>query len=310
MDDHPLEAGHRLRAAAIREAAPLLGAEGAMYYVVARAADAIVRLHGCRGVDVSADAHARWGIGDGLVFVLGEGDPDHMAPVGQFAAPPDDFWQLPIVRWAFADLGYTAQLNTNVTAGAAHRGLVCFVRRGERGWDPPRKAQRAAHREVVPAFRAAWDLDVASSPPAGPLTIDADGALHGASELVGWARAHDFATWASRAFPKAHVPTPIGQTSLLSCAAAFVARVEDPRGGASYLFDPVRAMDLPPILTALSPTLKRVACLAGAGATNQEIADTLGKSLDTVKEQVADVYRRLGIASRAELAAMTQKVGV
>lgn len=306
MDEHPLEGGHRLRHAALRQAAPLLGASGGHYYVCVRATDAVVRVHGCRGVDVSDEAHARWRSCDGVVLVMAEADPDHMAPVGQLGEHPDDFWQMPVARWAFSDIGYTALLSANVAVGSSHRGLVAFVRGGERRWDVPRARLREAHALVADAFRAAWDLEAALAPPAGTLAIDADGAVHGAPPVVAWAEAHDFASWAAWAFPKPPSPTPLGQTLLRACPSAFVTAVADPRGGATFVFDPVHAAELPPILL-LSPTLKRVACLAGAGATNKEIADALGKSADTVKEQLTEVYRRLGIGSRAELAAMTQR---
>lgn len=55
--------------------------------------------------------------------------------------------------------------------------------------------------------------------------------------------------------------------------------------------------------TELTPTEKRVARLAGHGRTNREIADALFISPKTVEANLARVYRKLGIARRAELGA-------
>ncbi len=54
---------------------------------------------------------------------------------------------------------------------------------------------------------------------------------------------------------------------------------------------------------ALTPTERAVAAAAAAGCTNLEIARARGSSLHTVANQLASIYRKLGINSRAELAA-------
>jgi DNA-binding CsgD family transcriptional regulator len=55
--------------------------------------------------------------------------------------------------------------------------------------------------------------------------------------------------------------------------------------------------------TDLSPTEARVARLAAAGGTNRAIAEQMFLSPKTVEANLARVYRKLGIASRAELGA-------
>jgi DNA-binding CsgD family transcriptional regulator len=57
----------------------------------------------------------------------------------------------------------------------------------------------------------------------------------------------------------------------------------------------------------LTATERRVAELAAAGRTNREIADALFVSAKTVEANLARVYRKLGIGSRAELGAHMAK---
>lgn len=59
-----------------------------------------------------------------------------------------------------------------------------------------------------------------------------------------------------------------------------------------------------PFAELLSPTQRRVAELAAGGATNPQIARTLGVSLETVRTHVREVFRRLGVSRRSELGAL------
>jgi DNA-binding CsgD family transcriptional regulator len=70
--------------------------------------------------------------------------------------------------------------------------------------------------------------------------------------------------------------------------------------------------DLPsPQRHALGPLESRVAELAAQGLTNRRIAETLFLSAKTVEANLARVYLKLGIRSRAELgAAMAQRPSV
>jgi DNA-binding CsgD family transcriptional regulator len=54
---------------------------------------------------------------------------------------------------------------------------------------------------------------------------------------------------------------------------------------------------------ALTPTEERVAALVAAGRTYREVADTLFISPRTVQWNLSKIYRKLGVRSRAELAA-------
>jgi DNA-binding CsgD family transcriptional regulator len=53
----------------------------------------------------------------------------------------------------------------------------------------------------------------------------------------------------------------------------------------------------------LTPTEERVAALVAAGGTNREVADALFISPKTVQWNLSKIYRKLGVRSRAELAA-------
>jgi DNA-binding CsgD family transcriptional regulator len=55
--------------------------------------------------------------------------------------------------------------------------------------------------------------------------------------------------------------------------------------------------------TELTETERRIGELAASGLTNREVADAAFVSAKTVEANLARVYRKLGIASRAELGA-------
>jgi len=59
----------------------------------------------------------------------------------------------------------------------------------------------------------------------------------------------------------------------------------------------------PPQSAGLTPTEERVAALVASGRTYREAADALFISPRTVQWNLSKVYRKLGVRSRAELAA-------
>jgi DNA-binding CsgD family transcriptional regulator len=64
----------------------------------------------------------------------------------------------------------------------------------------------------------------------------------------------------------------------------------------------------PPAPLELTATEERVAALAASGHTNRQVAAALFLSPRTVEANLARVYRKLGVSSRAELgAAMTRR---
>lgn len=63
-------------------------------------------------------------------------------------------------------------------------------------------------------------------------------------------------------------------------------------------------------LVALTRRQEEVASLVTRGLTNPEIARALGVAVGTAKKHVRDLFSRLGVASRAELAARLVRLGI
>jgi DNA-binding CsgD family transcriptional regulator len=59
----------------------------------------------------------------------------------------------------------------------------------------------------------------------------------------------------------------------------------------------------------LTPTEERVAVLVAEGRTNQEAADALFMSVNTIEWNLSKIYRKLGVRSRTELAARLRSGG-
>lgn len=66
------------------------------------------------------------------------------------------------------------------------------------------------------------------------------------------------------------------------------------------------ARDAPALLTTAE---REVAFLILAGRTNADIAQVRGTSMRTVANQVASLFRKLEVSSRAELVAAAERVG-
>lgn len=58
------------------------------------------------------------------------------------------------------------------------------------------------------------------------------------------------------------------------------------------------------LLSSLSPAEREVVCLLSRGLSNKEIAESLHKSVHTVKRQISAVFSKLGLRSRAQLVAL------
>lgn len=69
------------------------------------------------------------------------------------------------------------------------------------------------------------------------------------------------------------------------------------------------ALRAPPLGPALSPAEEAVALLAARGRSNREIAALRGTSARTVANQLARVFAKLGVGSRAGLCALLSASG-
>lgn len=72
---------------------------------------------------------------------------------------------------------------------------------------------------------------------------------------------------------------------------------------------PARPWPVPPVLE-LPPMSRKVAALAARGATAADIAETLGRSQDTIRTHLRRAYETLGISSRTELTQIIGQLGV
>lgn len=61
-----------------------------------------------------------------------------------------------------------------------------------------------------------------------------------------------------------------------------------------------------PRLDELTPAEREVALLASAGASNAEIAKARRSAVRTVANQIASIFKKLGVGSRVELAILLE----
>lgn len=54
---------------------------------------------------------------------------------------------------------------------------------------------------------------------------------------------------------------------------------------------------------------QKIIALLRRGLTNEEIAEQLGLSANTVRNQLSDVYERCGVTNRTELVALAARYG-
>lgn len=140
--------------------------------------------------------------------------------------------------------------------------------------------------------RRAADYDLSFSRRSGEAVADADGRVFlGSDELEGWL--------VGRSLSERRAGRPF-----VFEGAEFKARPVRGPAGHGYCLS-VRPLSRPRVDAAalLSPTQRKVAEYAACGATAREIATTLGAAVETVRSHLKEVYRRLEVCSRLELAA-------
>ncbi len=218
---------------------------------------------------------------------------------------PDKLWPTRLYRRCYEPIGLHDQLRLVVY----HEG--CFV-----GWmgalrvrgEPP--FTRADLRRVRPladamadAMIAAERTERADTPEEGSdLVLCPDGTIEFASEdgcgLLGRPGARD----ELRAWVRGVDAAEPGGASVIRGHRARWTRLHG-AGGVHYLvnLEPIATLRLHPTF-ALSRTQREIATLAAEGATVPEIAGQRDMAESTVRAHVRQVYERLGVSTRVDLA--------
>jgi pimeloyl-ACP methyl ester carboxylesterase/DNA-binding CsgD family transcriptional regulator len=104
-----------------------------------------------------------------------------------------------------------------------------------------------------------------------------------------------------------HLPWVGDADSVLSAIAEFVTEVSGYRGGRTTTACGARRRRPATGWEALTDAERRVAHLVAGGLANREVADRLFLSRYTVETHLKHVFAKLGVSSRAELAALAPK---
>lgn len=211
--------------------------------------------------------------------------------------------QSPLYRRYYGPLGIQDQLRLFALHGDRLVGWICCFR--TRGSAPFKVAQRRLLQPlvqpIVDALAAADRMQADALAPAD-LVVRPDGTVEHASAAANeWLADESFVRALRvhvRALDSGAEPGTLGP---LSTADARTVRL-DGASGVRYLVNVVRASPFRlPSAGALTMREQQVADAAAAGATVVEIARSLGSRPETVRSQLKEVYRKLGVASRVEL---------
>lgn len=168
-------------------------------------------------------------------------------------------------------------------------------------------AARDLLQATAPHLFAAWrqrqslglwsrQSDARPAPLAGYAVIDDGGLVHAADGDFGAAVLRAFPGWVGPVLPdRLRAMVASGRSPLRLAGQRFALR----RGSEGRHLLLALAVEA----EALTPAERRTARLFAAGATHAGIAATLGLSPATVRNQLAAVYRKLGVHSKVALAA-------
>jgi DNA-binding CsgD family transcriptional regulator len=104
-----------------------------------------------------------------------------------------------------------------------------------------------------------------------------------------------------------HLPWVGDVDSVLSPIAGFVSEISERPGGRAAAAGTARTRRPATGWEALTNAERRVAELVAEGLGNREVAERLFLSRYTVETHVKHVFAKLGVASRAELAALARR---
>lgn len=246
-------------------------------------------------------------------------DPTLLAPTLNLRAPPplhrstflEDqathvrraFEESPVFRLVYAPNGIAHHQRLLAYHGRRHVGWIGLVRLV--GAKPFRRLHRARLQPLVePVLAALTQADrleraLVPGEPAD-FIVDARGVVEYASAAGrAWLAHADFVDGLRALVRSMDVGAPTPSLPALPR----VVRLDDGGGRVRYLVHVAPAPDL--VLSgavALSKAQREVAELAAAGATVDDIARVLARGKETVRTHLKHAYRRLGVASRVELA--------
>lgn len=203
-------------------------------------------------------------------------------------------------RQVYGPAGLTHELSMLIYEGSRFIGRVIAVG-GRRGFISSAPRYWNGIREAVSRFIRQYDTQRRQCVPVsrGTFVIDQSRRVEfGTNGAWAWLSMPDF----RERFGQVSGPSDT-ELRLVGDAEVRVARMTNPgRAGLMVEVAPAAPVRLAPD-GSLTPTQRKVAEFACEGATTQEIAATMEMSVETVRTHMREVYRRLEVASRVELAA-------
>jgi DNA-binding CsgD family transcriptional regulator len=212
----------------------------------------------------------------------------------------------PVVDGWWKPFGITDVLGINVCRGPHYLGYIGLYRTtaSPRFTDADVKRAAESARLVRHVLEAADALASKVEAPIGAHVFDPDGALlftvNPASPAAEGTRALEEA---ARQFLTANGPGDV----LVGRSLVSMSRLMGSAGPAALaIVRPVRESTVPDILR-LTRLKRTIAIYAAAGATTAEIAATMDRKPETIRAHLKEIYLRLGIKSRVELAELVER---
>lgn len=209
----------------------------------------------------------------------------------------------PAGRAFYAPAGITDHARALLYDGPRFLGWLGLLRQGPRHFGRPQLARlNAARRDLAAAISAAdamegLDGDELQALSIVPETLQVEMATEGARRWLQQRRG-ELLRDVVRAYRAGQAPSGV-------CVEGAEVRLAEIAGdaGARYIVT-VRGLPAPRVNAgaSLPPRLREVAELLARSATSREIAADLGLAPDTVRGYVKEIYRRLDVGSRVELA--------
>lgn len=219
----------------------------------------------------------------------------------------EEFLQnLNVIQKVMNPLDITGQLRCVFYDGPELMGYLCMMRRGEEASfrDGERELVRNATSEIKSLISMANSLESEMTDDELFAVVKPDGAVEFASDAFGEWTNETKSSYVRRRVVDADRGVDRLGIEIRGGKEIRMTRL-DGTGGVRYLV----SVDRPELAKIrpeywLTDRQSEIAEYAAAGATNREIGDALDISPQTVKVHIRNIYDRLGIGSRVELASM------